>query len=791
MKISINWIKDYVDLSGIEVDELVKRFNLSTAEIEGVEYKGVDIQNIVFGKILKIEKHPETDHLHVMQVDVGSETIQILTSATNIYEGMVTAVCKVGSSIKGLKIKPTKMVGIESCGMCCSEAELGVGSDDEGLIDIKESVVIGQDINEACPIDDVVLEIDNKSLTNRPDLWGHYGLAREFAAIFDRPLKKMDLEDLKQYEKLPEISIGIETENRFRYSSVSVENITAKKSPREMAIRLNYAGMRDINLLADLTNYVMLDVGLPMHAFDNKIVDAINVIESDGELQMTTLEGEEHKPPKGAVLISDKNKEPIAIAGVKGGLKSGISDNTNSVLFEAAVFDSTAIRKSSRTIGLITDASQRYEKSLDPEMTPIALARILKILKDIDSGVKITSRFSDSYKKKYDKVSIEFDPNFIGKIVGEEISKDFIVKTLKALEFGVEEKGEMLLVQVPTFRATKDVSIKEDLVEEVARLYGYDNIKPAPLAFDAAPQKLIQSIEYEYDTKLMLAEKYNANEIHSYLWNYEDFNKSHKIETKSYVSLLDSSNAGQSGIRSELIPTLIRCLDENKNNYENVRVFEIGRVVSGLDDENMCDEHKKLAVMFASQKKSEFELFTELKTAIVDIAKNLMGIDVELDKGETAPYLHPVNSFRIKSRIADYGYMGIIHPEVKKAVDKRFNVAVLEIDFDKLANTVAYAKKIKSVSKYQSVEIDYNVVCDKTLIYSDLQKMLSKFKSKIMLGYSLVDIYQNEQTLKDKKSVTLRFTLCSNDHTLTGEEIEKFRNDFVEYLGRNKLEIRG
>ena len=791
MKISINWIKDYVDLSGIEVDELVKRFNLSTAEIEGVEKKGEDIQNIVFGKILKIEKHPETDHLHVMQVDVGNETIQILTSATNIYEGMVTAVCKVGSSIKGMKIKPTKMVGIESFGMCCSEAELGVGSDDEGLIDIKEPVTIGQDIKEAWPIDDIVLEIDNKSLTNRPDLWGHYGLAREFAVMFDRPLKKMPLEDLKAYEKLPEIAINIESENCYRYSAVSVDNISVKKSPREMAIRLNYAGMRDINLLADLTNYVMLDVGLPMHAFDNKIVDAINVIEADGETVMTTLEGEEHTPPKGAVLIADKTKEPVAIAGVKGGLKSGISDETNSVLFEAAVFDSAAIRKSARTIGLITDASQRYEKSLDPEMTEIALARILKVLKSIDTNVKVTSRLSDSYKKKYDRIKIEFDPKFISKIVGEEISREFIIKTLKALEFGVEEKGDMLDVLVPTFRATKDVSIKEDLVEEVARLYGYDNIKPAPLAFDAAPQNLIKSIEYEYDTKLMLAEKYNANEIHSYLWNFEDFNKAHKIDTKSYVSLLDSSNAGQSGIRSELIPTLIRTLDENKNNYESVRVFEIGRVVAGLDEDNICDEHKKLAILFASQKKTEFELFTEMKTAIIDIAKNIMGVDVELAPGETVSYLHPVNSFRIKSRTADYGYMGIIHPEVKKATDKRFNVAVLEIDFEKLSNTVAYAKKIKSVSKYQSVEIDYNIVCDKNLIYADLQKMLSKFKSKNMLGYSLVDIYQNEQALPGKKSVTLKFTLCSQDHTLSGEEIEKFRNDFVEYLIRNKLEIRG
>ena len=791
MKVSINWIKDYVDLSGIEVDDLVKRFNLSTAEIEEVELKGKNVQNVVFGKVLEVKDHPESDHLHILTVDVGDEKLQIVCGAPNVYEGMVTAVCKVGGSVCAGKIKVGKLAGVESHGMCCAEAELEIGSDDEGIMDIKEDVVIGQDIKEVWPIDDVVLEIDNKSLTNRPDLWGHYGLAREFAAMFDRPLKKMPLEDLTSYDNLPKIPVAIHTDNCYRYSSISAENITVKKSPREMAIRLNYAGMRDINLLADLTNYVMLDIGLPMHAFDNKIVDGINVIESDGNTVMLTLEGEEHKLPENALVISDKDKDPVAIAGIKGGLKSGISDDTTSVLFEAAVFDYATIRKASRAIGLITDASQRYEKSLDPELTPVALARILNLLKQIDSGAKVTSSFSDCYHKKFDKIQIKFDPRFISKIVGTEISKEFVVKTLKALEFGVAENGEELVVDVPSFRATKDVSIKEDLVEEVARLYGYDNIEPKPLMFDCTPQELIPSIEYEYDTKLYLAEKYNANEIHSYLWNFEDFNKQNNIEMKSYVSLLDSSNAGQSGIRSELVPTLLRTLDENKNNYSDVRVFEIGRVVSGLDDENHSIEEKRLAVVFASQKKSEFELFTEMKTAIADIAKNVIGVDVELAEGDTVSYLHPVNSFRIKSRVADYGYMGVLHPSVNKAIDKRFNVVVLEIDFEKLANTKAYAKKIKNISKYQAVEIDYNILVDVNMKYAELSKILSKFKVKILSGYELVDIYENKETLGDKKSVTLRFNLSSFDHTLSGEEIEKFRTDLVEFVTKNGLEVRG
>lgn len=790
MKISLNWINDYVDLSGIEVDELIKRFNLSTAEIEDVEYRGKDINNVVFGKVLRVENMPQSNHLHKLLVDVGDEKLQIVCGAPNVYEGMVTAVCKVGGSVLAGKIKASKLAGEDSFGMCCAEAELGIGFDDDGIMDIKEPVTIGEDIKKVWQVDDVVFEIDNKSLTNRPDLWGHYGIAREFSAIFDRPLKKLKIANLTEYDAQKPIKIDILTENCYRYSAISVENIQKKKSTRDMAIRLCYAGMRDINLLADLTNYVMLDLGLPMHAFDNKVVQGINVMESDGNLTMLTLEGEEHKLPKNATVIADQNKVPVAIAGIKGGLKSGISDETDSVLFEAAVFDYANIRKTSRAIGLITDASQRYEKSLDPELTPLALARIIYLLKQIDGGVRVTSRLSDCYKKKYEHVQIRLDPEFIGKIVGMDISTEFIVKTLTALEFQVKKQKNELVVDVPSFRATKDISIKEDLVEEVARLYGYDNIQPKPLAFDCEPQKLIKSIEYEYDTKLLLAEKYGANELHSYIWNYDDFNKQNKINTKSYVSLMDSSNAGQSGIRSELLPTLLRCLDENKNNFDDVRVFEIGRVVSGLNEDGTCIENKRLAVLFASQKKSEFELFTEIKTAISDIASNIVGNEVFLTEGDTVSYLHPVNSFRVVSRTEDYGYLGVLHPEVKKAIDKRFNVVLLEVDFEKLANAIKYTRKIKNVSKYQSVDIDYNILVQNDVKFNELSAIIGKFKSKILVGFRLVDIYENAEVLKDKKSVTLRFTLASFDHTLSGEEIEKFRADFETHIRKSGYELR-
>ncbi|MBQ8468650.1 MAG: phenylalanine--tRNA ligase subunit beta [Clostridia bacterium] len=789
MKISLNWIKDYVDLSGIETDEIVKRFNLSTAEIEEVEYMGAKTHGVVFGKILEVKPHPTNAHWHILKVDIGTKTLQIVCGAPNVREGMVTCVATDGGCVNGFKISVAKRGDIDSEGMCCSSAELGIGSDNDGIMDLVGDYPIGTDIKEYWPVDDIILEIDNKTLTNRPDLWGHYGMAREFAVIFDRPLKKIDVADLSRYNALKKISIENKSKNCYRYSAISAENITVKKSPDFMKIRLTYCGMRDINLLADLTNYVMMDVGLPMHAFDNNVVKGIKVVDSHEGTKMLTLEGEEHTLPENAVTICDQGGEPVAIAGVKGGLKSGISDSTTSVLFEAAVFNSTAIRKTSRKIGLVTDASIRYEKSLDPEKTTLALSRMIKLLCDIDSGAKVTSALSDSYDYHYPKLSIEISPKFISNIVGENLEEERVVKILTGLGFDVKTSKNGLVVGVPSWRATKDVSIKEDLVEEVARMFGYDNIEPKPLKFEAVPVALKRDVLLEYESKKYLAEKYGATEVHSYIWNYKDFCEKHKIEHPSYIKLMDSSNSGQDSIRSKLAPTMLKFFEENRNSLDDIRIFEIGRVVTGLDEQKLAIEKKHLAVLLASQTDSEEKLFNEAKKIVVDLAKTVVGLDVNLKRGETSSYYHPVNSARVVSRTDDFGEMGILHPTVKKSIDKRFNVCLIELDFGKLAAAPVYYKKPKMLSKYQQVNMDFNFLVDKKLSYGEFESTLSKYRNKISNGFELVDIYEDD-SLGDRKSITVRFELGSFDHTLSGEEIEKFRGELIAHASKNNIILR-
>lgn len=789
MKISINWIKEFVDLDGIEPEELVKRFNLSTAEIEGVEYKGKDTSKVVFGKILEVKNHPESQKLHILKVDVGTEILQIVCGAPNVREGMVTCVATVGGSVCGHKITQAKLVGVESNGMCCSACELGIGADDEGIMDITEDVTIGQDIKEYLPVDDVVFEIDNKTLTNRPDLWGHYGLAREFAVIFGRELKPLNLVDLSKFDELKKLNIKNSSPNCYRYGAIAVDNVNVKKSPMWMAVRLYYAGMRDINLLADITNYIMLELGQPMHAFDHDVVGGIEVIEAKKGDKLLTLEGEEHEIPEGAIVIADENRVPVAIGGIKGGLKASISDDTTNVLFESATFEAVSIRKTSRGIGLITDASLRYEKSLDPELTEIALGRILEVLRNIDKNIIVSSSFTDVYSKKYDIPTITITEEFITNRIGAKIEKSRIVEVLSALGFGVKVDGENIICTVPSFRATKDVSMEEDLVEEIARIYGYDNIVPEPLAHDPKPEPLNKVVREEYEVKKLLASKYNAVEVHSYIWNYQDFNDSHFIDEKPIVKLLDSSNAGQSGIRPALLPTMLKVVSENRNVLSDIRVFEVGRVAPMLgEDGNVCEE-KRLAVVFASQTKSKQELFDEMKAFIVDYAKQDLALDIVLKEGNKPNYMHPHNTFRVTSREGDYGFIGVVHPKTQTAIDKRLNMIALEVDFGLLSSKEGYFKKAKVPSKFQSVNLDVSILAPIAMKYGEIEQVLNKYRSKIMNGYEYKGTYTSE-ALGDKKSVTITYELSGKDHTLEGSEIDEFLNGLIAHLVKNKLDIR-
>ena len=794
MLISLNWIKDYVNLDGIEVDELVKRFGLSTAEVEGVEYKGKEIDNVVVAEILSVENHPESQKLHILKVNDGSgEPVQVVCGAPNVRVGLKTYFARVGGNVNGLKIKPAKLAGVESFGMCCGGNELGIEADTSGIVELDSSLVVGTNIKDILPVEDVLIEVDNKSLTNRPDLWGHYGIAREFATIFKRELKPLKKEDLNKYNNLKLLNIKVETKNCFRYCGLTVENVINKVSPSLIKLRLNYCGMRDINLLADMTNYLMLEMGQPMHAFDNDIVKGITVVETDKPMQMETLEGETHTIEPESMVICDDNRVPVAIAGVKGGLKSGISENTTKLLLESACFDCVSIRKTSRKIGLITDASQRYEKSLDPEMCRTAIERLVYLLRQAEPRINVTSSLTDVYNFHYPKHEIVIDTEFLARRGGVKLSLNEVVDTLTRLGFEVEILdlvSEKIRVTVPSYRGTKDVSIKEDLVEEIFRMYGYDNIKSKPMEMPLQPATQIETHTKEYEIKYALASIFNINEVHSHVWNYEEYNKSIGIEQNSVLRLMDSSLSGQSGLRSVLAPTIIRFADENKNKFDDLAMFEIGRVWDSLDENNQAVEKKKLAIVLASEKQSEKELYFRLKEIVEYISAHIMHISVDyLRKTENKLY-HPVNSCLISSGETVIGEMGIMHPVISKEIDKRKNWAVLELDVEKLLEIEKVKFAVKQTSKFQSVSLDYNFVADKNMKFGEIEKALNEFRASFLLEHSLKDIYINEEVLPGKISYTINFIVTPKDRTLEASDIEKFSTRLIDHMKRIGVELR-
>ena len=360
MFISMNWIKDFVDLEGLDTLKLIHQFSLSTAEVENeIFFKGSDISGIVVAEIKEIADHPESKKLHLLKVDAGDGKLtDVVCGAPNVRLGMKTAFAKVGATIGEITIAPRPLAGFESFGMCCSEAEIGISDDNSGIMDIKEDVAVGTDIKDLYEIDDIVFEVDNKSLTNRPDLWSHYGIAREFSAISGRPLKALEVDDLTQYNELPQVDMKIEDTLCQRYSCLQFENISRNVSPVNMRIRLFYCGLRAINFLADMTNYLMLEVGQPMHAFDSRKVGKIRIKRFENPLTFTTLDNIERNIDENTLMICNEDT-PVAIAGIMGGLDSEIVEDTTTLTLESATFDAASIRKSTVRLSHRTDASIR------------------------------------------------------------------------------------------------------------------------------------------------------------------------------------------------------------------------------------------------------------------------------------------------------------------------------------------------------------------------------------------------------------------------------------------------
>lgn len=787
MLISMNWIQEFVNLDGFNIDNLIHRFTLATAEVDDVYHYGENTKNVVIARIISVENHPNSKKLHLLKVDAGDKIYDCVCGAPNVYEGKVVAFAKEGGMVNGMPINCATVAGYESHGMCCSEAELGISSDHSGLMSIEDDVPLGTDIKDIYPIEDIVFDVDNKSLTNRPDLWGHYGIAREFSALTGRELKPYDKLDCSSYDNLPEVNIDVlDKELCYRYSGIKVENITKHTSPVAMRIRLFYCGTRAINLLADLTNYIMLELGQPMHAFDLRKVDRIEVKRFDTDFEFETLDEIKRHIDTNMLMICSHG-EPVAIAGIMGGLASSIADDTTSLLLESATFDGISVRKSSTRLGLRTDASMRYEKMLDPEITTMAIERFLKLLMSIDKDVRIVSSLTDKYVKHYDTISLDFDKKYVDRYTGIEISDDEIVNTLTALGFKLTKNDDKFNVVVPSWRATKDVTIKADIIEEITRIYGYDNFAVKTAFSPLYPVLKPETKTDETQVKDLLVRKYKLHEIHSYIWNDAKKLDIIGIDVEPNVRLINAMASEQSVLRNSMIPTLLSCVNDNKTYSPDFGIFEIGRVVDGLDENNMCNEKKMLGIALCAHNTSEKDLFFRLRDMLALIAHDIKHANAVFSNVEPKhSWQHPKNTVKITLEGNEVGFMSAIHPVCNEKIDKKASIVFAEIDMNIFSECKNVGIKYNEPSKYPSIDFDLSFVIKEGTKFSTLEKVWSEQNFEYLDEVSLIDIYDDGK----QKSISVRLHFISKEKTLQRTEIQPCVDNIIEILSSQGINLK-
>ena len=775
MKISCNILKKHIKNSEqIDFLRVWDTFTIRTAEVEGVEVIGDAFEGVITAKIVECEAHPESKKLHVLKVDNGKEILQVVCGAANVRVGLVGAYAQVGSRIGDITLGVRPLGGIDSNGMLCGADELGIDNLHETIIELPEDSPLGVDVKTLFPFEDIIVEIDNKSLTNRPDLWGHYGIAREIAAITGHEL--IPLETLELITDKPGLNIKInEPALCYRYMGTKIEGITNNQSPIWLQIFLYYVGMRSINLIVDITNYVMLELGQPMHAFDARSVKDIEIGLAEPGAKFKTLDGVDRTLTSENLMIKNGG-EYFAVAGVMGGLDSEILPDTKEIILESATFEAASVRKTATSLGLRTEASSRYEKSLDPNMAEDATKRYLKLLQDENPALELGSAITDVEPEAFTEKTVTLTKSLLYKYMGFAISDEEVTKILESLSFKVKVNKDNFEVIVPTFRATKDVTMGADLIEEISRSYGYENFTPEPLKMDLTFTKKETTYDEETEVKNLLAAKSGLHEVHTYLWNKTSFLKTIGIEPEN-VKLLGKQE--DNVLRSELALSLLEVAEVNTKNYGEFGIFEIGTVIKENED------YRNLGVLLACPTEALEKTYNQMKALTYSIFKELKNLEPKFEIAEAENYYNNALTQNVIVNNMVVGQIKVFNRNISNKINKKRSFVVLELDFALYTSLPVATPQVVGLSKYPSTTLDYTLLVERGSYYEELERILNGFTSPIIMSRELIDIYLDGET----KKVTIRYVVGSPEKTLTGEELNDFKKAFIKYLQTNAINI--
>lgn len=795
MNLSMRWLNDYVK-ADMPIKDYCHALTMSGSKVEGYEVEGADISNVVVGKILSKGPHENADALFVCQVDAGKESpVQIVTNAKNVKEGDLVPVALDGAVLPEGKIKKGKLRGVESFGMFCGLDTLGLTAHDfpyadpDGVLVIQEDCQIGEDIHSALGLDDTSVEFEITS--NRPDCLSVTGLARETAATYNLPLN-IPVPSFKGIDGNIDEMLKVDvhnTEKCMRYCAGIVKNVKIEPSPRWMRERLRASGVRPINNFVDITNYVMLEYGQPMHAFDLRYVEGahINVRNAAKGEKIVTLDGVERELTEEMLVIAD-DKKPVAVAGVMGGEYSGIMEDTTTVVFESAYFEPVQVRRTSKKLGLRTDASIRYEKGVDRLISMTCLKRAFQLVEELGAGEVVRTVIDKDYTDKT-PAAVEFNAEWINNFLGTDIAEADMIEYLTRLDFKVENGT----VYAPSFRI--DIECKADIAEEVARIYGYDKIPSTEFRGVAEAeltpeQKFAKNLEnnmvalgcYGIATFSFISPKH-----------FDRLTLPAESKLRDAIKITNPLGEDTSIMRTTIIPSMLEILSTNYNNRnESAKLYEIGKEYIPTESGKLPNEPDRLAIgMYGGNVD-----FYDIK-GIADTMLGKMGIrDVEYiracdsDAFDEACAMHPGRSAVVMKNDTVLGILGEVHPAVQKNYGIGTKTYVAKFNIPEMMKCAVTEVSYQPLPKFPAAARDLSVICDDEIPVAELEKAIKGAVGKILEKVTLFDVYKGEQIEKGKKSVSYSITMRSHDGTLTDEQADSAMKKVLKALSAIGAELR-
>ena len=782
MKFPISWLNDYVDIKDVSAKDFAHALTMSGSKVEGVENAGDEIKNVVVGKLLEVTKHQNSDHLNICQVDIGDGVVQIVTGAQNIKTGDYVPVAKHNSYLPGgVHITKGKLRGEPSNGMLCSYEELGLSKEDvpyaadDGILIFPEPIAPGTDIKDVFGLDEDVVEFEITS--NRPDCFSVIGLARETAVTFGRPYEIKTPVVKGSGGNVNDIAkVTVKSDDCLRYAARVIKNVKIAESPKWLKDRLHLSGIRSINNIVDITNYVLLEYGQPMHAFNLEDLEdgEIVVRKAEDNEKITTLDGEERQLDSSMLVICDKHK-PVCVAGVMGGENSEVRETSDAILFECATFDGPCVRLAAKKLGLRTEASSRYEKGLDVNNVIPALNRACELVEMLGAG-EVVDGTIDVVNCEYKPTKIEFRPDKINAFLGTDISRDEMVKILTSLEFKID--GDT--ITVPSFRP--DVLREADVAEEVARIYGYNNIKSTPLRGETTrvikpANQVVEEIVHNCLVAHGLYETLTFSFIGPKL--IEQINTNDE-KLKKAVVIKNPLGEDTSIMRTTLIPSVMSTLALNHaRRNDSAKIYELANVYIPVDGEKLPDEHKNITIgMYGGCD------FYDMKGIVEELLDALKIKDADYVPETENTTFHPGRCANLVKDGKKIGVFGEVHPTVSKNFGMDTRVYICELDLNTLISFYSDSVKYKQLPKYPAVSRDIAMLIDDNI---NVRKIIKKNAGNILEGYTLFDVYKGSQIPEGKKSVAYSVTFRADDRTLTDDEIsavfDKILAGLKEQLG--------